>query len=58
LVVNFTPNSAAVVSEDELRVGTLVGFHTEQGQIVVVEVVSARDAAVEDPFRVAVMTAV
>jgi hypothetical protein len=35
-----------------------VDFHTEQGQVVELETVSERDAVVEDPFRVAVMTAV
>jgi hypothetical protein len=40
-----------------IRVGTDEGFHTEQGHVVEV-VVSEIDAVVEDPFRVAVMTAV
>jgi hypothetical protein len=35
-----------------------VDFHTEQGQVVELETVSERDAVAEDPFRVAVMTAV
>jgi hypothetical protein len=56
--LNFTPSSTAEVSESVTRVGTDVGAHTEHGHVVVVVVVSEIDAVVEDPFRVAVMTAV
>ena len=38
--------------------GTAVGVHVEQGHLVVVAVESATDAVLEDPFRVAVRTAV
>jgi hypothetical protein len=48
------PSSAAVVSEDVIWAGTTVGCHTEQGHVVVVAVVSAREAVVENPFRAAV----
>jgi hypothetical protein len=51
------PSSTAEVSGSVTTVGTDVGAHTEQGHVVVV-VVSEIDAVVEDPFRVAVMTAV
>jgi hypothetical protein len=51
------PSSTAVVSGSVITTGTDEGFHTEQGHVVAV-VVRARDAVVEDPFRVAVMTAV
>jgi hypothetical protein len=37
-----------------MRVGTAVDCHNEQGQVVVVAVVSAKEAVVEDPFRLAV----
>jgi hypothetical protein len=58
LLLNFVPSSTAEVSGSVIRVGAEVDFHTEQGQVVELETVSERDAVAEDPFRVAVMTAV
>lgn len=40
-----------------MRAGTAVGFHTEQGHVLAVAVVSAKDAVLVDPFSAAVMTA-
>jgi hypothetical protein len=58
LLLNFMPSSTATLFEEVTTAGTAVGFHTEQGQVVVDSVVSAREAVVEDPFRAAVRTAV
>lgn len=51
---SWMPPVSGVVITD----GKAVGFHVEQGHVVVVAVVSARDAVVENPFSVAVRTAV
>ena len=55
--MNFIPSSTPAVSGSVITVGTAFDFQTEQGQVVVVAVVSAKDAVLKDPFNVAVMTA-
>jgi hypothetical protein len=56
--LNIIPSSTPTVSGSVIRFGTDVDFQRVQGHVADVMLVSDREAVFEDPFRLAVTTAV